>query len=71
MTLHRLGSLLSAPRPISLTHSAFVACPVVLVYAHATSQQDCLRDLYRAALEHAQYVSRPSRWAPLYRPAAN
>ena len=67
----RLSSLLSAPRPISLSQSAFVACPGVLIYAHPTSQQDCLRDLYRTALEHAQYVNRPSRWAPLYRPAAN
>jgi hypothetical protein len=70
MTLHRLGSLLSAPRPISLSQSALVACPVVLVYAQP-AQQNGLRELYRMALEQAEFVHRPSRWAPLYRPAAN
>jgi hypothetical protein len=71
MVTHRLSSLLSAALPEVAPQPAFVACPVVLIATCCAGQQSWMHEIYRIALERAQSLHRPSRWAPLYRAWAN
>lgn len=65
-------SFANAVQPAPESQAAFVACPMVLAQvACCCSQQEAIREVYRVALERAQELHRPSRWAPLYAACQN